>query len=208
MLGDDPSSVPRIDYHCPLGDLTMVEEQFDFVISNHSFEHQPDLVRHVQGVERLLVDGGCYVLIVPDRRYCFDHYCRNSTLADILEAYYDKRKVHTLRSLIQLRAQSTHNVAWRHWCGSHGGKRRDVESATKQAVQEWTTSNGAYVDAHAWQFTPKSFAEVVAALGSLGYISMRAARVYSTPVGRLEFCAVLEKPVDNAFAREDAASRH
>src|SRR5271170_7513118 len=66
--------------------------------------------------------------------------------------------------------------------------------AAREAVREWTAANGANIDVHARQFTPSSFKKLILSLGRLGYISMMPVRAYPTPVSRLEFCAVLEKP--------------
>jgi|HubBroStandDraft_5_1064220.scaffolds.fasta_scaffold66722_1 SAM-dependent methyltransferase len=192
QLNEDASRIPRIDYLSPSLDLAIVDEQFEVVLSSHCIEHQPDLIRHIQAVDRLLVDGGCYVLVIPDRRYCFDHYLRDSTLADVLDAYYAERKVHLLKSVIEHRALTTHNDSKRHWKGDHAME-KDVQHVAAQAVEEWKAADGGYVDVHAWQFTPASFRDIIDALAGLGYIAMKPARVYPTLYGWNEFYAVLEK---------------
>jgi SAM-dependent methyltransferase len=74
LHGLDSSTVPYIDYISPTGELSSVDRRFDVVISSHCLEHQPDLVRHLQEVGQLLFPGGDYFLLVPDKRYCFDHF--------------------------------------------------------------------------------------------------------------------------------------
>lgn len=192
-LNEDPSRIPRIDYLSPSCDLGIVHDQFELVLSSHCIEHQPDLIRHLRAVENLLVAGGCYVLLIPDRRYCFDHYLRDSTLADVLDAYYAERKVHTLKSVVEHRVLTTHNDSLRHWKGDHTSD-KDIVSTTRDAVREWEAAAGGYVDVHAWQFTPLSFQNIILTLGGLGYIALTPARVYPTLYGSNEFCAVLEKP--------------
>jgi SAM-dependent methyltransferase len=108
-LGLDPSGVPYIDYISPTGELSIVKRRFDVVISSHCLEHQPDFAAHVQGVGQLLLSGGAYFLLVPDKRYCFDHFIPTSNLAEVIVAHYERRKVHTLRSVIEHRALTTHN---------------------------------------------------------------------------------------------------
>jgi SAM-dependent methyltransferase len=80
-------AVPQIDFVSPTCDLTIVDETFDYVFSSHCIEHNPDLIGHLQTVERLLVPGGRYFVIVPDKRYCFDHFREVSTIADAIEAH-------------------------------------------------------------------------------------------------------------------------
>ena len=100
----DASRVPRIDYVSSAGDLSIVDERFEFVISSHCIEHQPDLIRHLREVERLLEPGGCYALVIPDRRFCFDHYLRDSAVEDVVQAFREQRKVHTFNSVVEHRA--------------------------------------------------------------------------------------------------------
>jgi hypothetical protein len=110
-----------------------------------------------------------------------------------MEPYYAKRKVHTLKSVIEHRALTRYNSPWRHWVGCQATD-KDVQNAAREVVREWTAANGANIDVHARQFTPSSFKKLILSLGGLGYISMMPVRAYPTPVSRLEFCAVLEKP--------------
>lgn len=69
------------------GDLYIIDRKFDIVFSCHMIEHAPDLISHLQMVHNLLVPGGYYFLIVPDKRYCFDHFKPESTTADVLYAH-------------------------------------------------------------------------------------------------------------------------
>jgi SAM-dependent methyltransferase len=74
--GVDPTSVPAIDYvmkNCSLDDIPV---QFDAILSSHAIEHQPDLVGHLQQVERRLAPGGRYFVLAPDKRFCFDRTWR------------------------------------------------------------------------------------------------------------------------------------
>ena len=72
--GHETSNVPEIHYVAPKGGFDMVDRKFSAVFSGHCIEHQPDLIRHFQGVSNVLEDDGRYYIACPDRRYCFDHY--------------------------------------------------------------------------------------------------------------------------------------
>lgn len=184
---------PEIDYVSPNGDLSIVGDTFDAVVSSHCIEHQPDLVRHLQLVDSLLRPGGRYYLIIPDKRYCFDHFIPESTIVDVITAHVERRNIHTLQSLIEHRAFICHNDPHRHWAGDHG-ELVDVRRLADLAAQEWRDSNGQYIDVHAWQFTPASFEQIINDLHSnFELISLQSSRVFPTPYGRLEFCAILKK---------------
>lgn len=192
QIGEDPSGVPQIDFVSPLGDLSIIGEKFALVASSHVIEHQPDLVAHLAQVERLLEPGGLYALVIPDCRYCFDHFIAPSTIADAVTACMEGRRVHGLGKVIEMRALTTHNDAVRHWHGDHGTP-DDVASMTREAIREWEASAGGYVDVHGWRFTPEIFREIMTLLNELGLSGLSPHRVYPTPYRAGEFCAVLEK---------------
>lgn len=56
-LGLEVARVPQVNYVSATADLSIVKDEFDVVISSHAIEHQPDLIRHLQQVEKLLVRG-------------------------------------------------------------------------------------------------------------------------------------------------------
>lgn len=185
--------VPRIDFVSEEGDLSVIREQFRLVLSSHAIEHTPDLIKHLAEVERILSEDGVYALMVPDCRYCFDHFISPSTIAEILQAHVEKKKVHTLASIIEHRALTTHNDAGRHWRNDHGAPTGTDANRVLAAMREWQNSAGKYVDVHAWQFTPDSFAQNITLLGELGLTRLKPIRVYQTIYGSNEFLAVLSK---------------
>ena len=69
QIGLPCDECPHINYVSPLADLSIVYEKFDFVVACHSLEHQPDLIRHLTDVERILNARGAYFIVVPDKRY-------------------------------------------------------------------------------------------------------------------------------------------
>ncbi len=195
-LNRKPAGVPHIDYVSATGDLGIVDRKFKAVVSAHAIEHQPDLVKHLSDVAGLLEDGGRYYLLIPDKRYCFDHFIAESTVADVYQAHVEGRDRHLLKSVIEHRALTTHNDALRHWAGDHsnGSYLASIPARTKAAIAEYEAANGGYVDVHAWQFTPPSFLRLIEQLSALDAINLVPEAVYETPYNRLEFMAVLRKP--------------
>lgn len=191
-IGLDPSGCPEIHYPLPTLDLGAISERFTAIVSSHNIEHQPDLIRHLQAVERLLHPGGRYFLLVPDKRYCFDHFLPETTIADILTAYMRKPKVHDIGSIIEHWALTTHNDSDRHWRGDHG--RPHIETTLeplRRAISKYESNPEHYVDVHAWQFIPESFDRLLSLIAELGYTRLRPQVVYPTVHGRNEFCAML-----------------
>ena len=190
-FSDQAASVPDIRWVSPEGDLSVVSQEFDAAFSSHCIEHQPDLIRHLEQVASVLKPDGNYYLIIPDKRYCFDHFLRESSADAIISAV--GRRNHAFLSIVEHRALTTHNDPERHWKGDHKdpGFEFSVGGRASAAAEEFFAADGAYVDVHAWQFTPASFARAVRALHATGHTRLTVKEVFATPYGRQEFTAVL-----------------
>jgi SAM-dependent methyltransferase len=189
-FGLDPSGIPSIDF---VGELSSIGGRFDVVLSSHCLEHQPDIVRHLQEVEQLLMPDGAYFLLVPDKRYCFDHFIPLSNLAEVIVAHREQRKTHTLRSVIECRALTTHNDNVRHWQGDHGIIFEGFEERLQAALEEYYVADGKYIDVHAWYFNPDSASAILSALQSMGLSKLEVQRVYPTRYGANEFWMILKR---------------
>jgi SAM-dependent methyltransferase len=195
-LGMDETKVPNIGWVSNGSDLSVVNDTFDAVVSSHAIEHQPDFVGHLNQVADLLKPNGSYYLLVPDHRYCFDHFLTPSTVAQVLGAHLENRTVHSLSSVVEHRALTTHNDPARHWAGDHGDPNENRASRIASAIQEISDANGAYIDVHAWYFTPRSFREVITDLSATKHISFSVQRMFPTRPNSNEFWAILQKHDD------------
>lgn len=210
----------KIHFVSPTGDLGVVDEKFDLVFSAHVIEHCPDLIEHFQGVSKILNKGGLYILIVPDKRYCFDYYHSESTLSEVIDAFANERKFPRLADVINGIYTRTHNNAVMHWLGIHGeryGRRNTPPDPDGRAeirgeyfqddgkgvhgegilrlVEKYAESLefGEYISAHNWRFTPDSFGYIIKTLNELKFIDLPLYRLCHTIWGRQEFIAMLEK---------------
>ena len=189
----DFSRTPLISYVLSSMPLSEIREHFDVVFSSHCIEHQPDFVRHLTDVEGLLRDGaGRYFLVIPDKRYCFDRFNNESTIADILEAYKEKRNAHTQKSIIEHTALLSHNDPVMHWSTPHARQPSVDCVKVNLAIDMYKKCDGGYIDVHAWYFTPESFSANVRMLKSLGLINLEIERIYCTRRDSIEFWAVLK----------------
>lgn len=191
--GHDTSNVPQIHYVAPKGGFDMVDRTFSAVFSGHCIEHQPDLVRHLQGVSGVLEDGGRYYIACPDKRYCFDHYAPETVIVDVLAAYHEKRSVHQARSFLIQGLSRAHNDSERHWAHDHGPRQYEGYKDAKREIFGFIPNDGTYHDTHAWQFTPGSFFQIMSFLYEVGLSDLAPERVYHTRFGTNEFTAVLRK---------------
>lgn len=210
----------KIDFVGANGDLSVVDETFDIVFSCHVIEHTPDLVEHLRGTGKILNTGGLYVMLVPDKRYCFDYYHAESTLSEVIDAFANERKIPRLADVINFAYTRTHNNAALHWLGIHGkryGYRDtplepdanvsimdekffdDGKGASFQQLSHMVErysdalEQGKYISAHNWRFTPDNFGYIVDVLNKLTLIDLTLYRLCHTIWGRQEFVAILEK---------------
>jgi SAM-dependent methyltransferase len=193
-LGHADASPPHIDYVSSNGDLQIIDESFDFVVSSYCLEHQPDLIKHLRDVESILKPGGCYLGLVPDKRYCHDHFMSESTIAGILDAHHTHRTTHALRSVIEHVALSAHNDHFRHWDGDHGEQFEDLDARIRTSIQAFERAKGEYVDVHSWYFTPASTVQILETLRRMNYICLQCIRCYETRKYQNDFWLILQKP--------------
>ena len=211
----------KIDFVGANGDLSVINETFNIVFSSHVIEHCPDLVEHLRGVGRILNKGGVYILIIPDKRYCFDYYHSESTLSEVLDAFAGRRKISRLADVMNLAYTSTHNNAVLHWLGIHGerygyrktphvesdarveimgeyffddGKGASLEKLSHM-VEKYSEAlaNEKYISTHNWRFTPDNFRYIFDMLNELRLVDLKIYRLCHTIWGRQEFIAMLEK---------------
>ena len=192
-IGYDPTNIPEIDFVERSGNLTAVSQTFDYAVSSHVVEHQPNLIKHLNDVYNLLTDGGCYFAIVPDKRYCFDHFIPESNLAQVIDAHANGLTRHPLGRLIEHRVLTTHNDAIRHWQGDHGERHASLNVRYQIALEEYRQAEGGYIDVHGWYFTPDSFRQIIEGLRQIGLTFFNPIRIYPTLYGSLEFWAILQK---------------
>lgn len=189
-IGLDPALCPA-EIHYTQGLEDAAGAAFDAIFSSHNIEHQPDPVSHLNQAAAALAPGGLYLMLVPDKRYCFGHFIPETTLADILGAHAEKRSVHTAAHVIEHVAFTCHNDSLAHWHGDHGPPPDGLDGRVEKALSKIEEARGGYIDVHAWQFTPTNFRQIMGGLHRLGLSPFELARVYQTPYGRNEFAAIL-----------------
>ena len=112
-------------------DQLVGSRRFDHVVASHVCEHVPDLSWWLAELRLVLKPYGSIRLIVPDKRYTFDHQRRDSTLADVLAAFVDRRRRPGSREVLDfwLNYQAVdRSAAWR-------GRYPDPDALTVDRMQ-------------------------------------------------------------------------
>lgn len=68
---------------------------YDWIIASHIIEHTPDLIGFINDCDTILKDDGVISLVIPDKRYCFDHYRPITGISKIIDSHFQKNKIHT-----------------------------------------------------------------------------------------------------------------
>ena len=165
--------IPYIHHVEKTGNLSKINKKYDIILSSNCIEHQLNLIDHLNQVYDLLNDGGLYIVICPDKRYCFDHFLPETNLADVIEDFYLNRKRHSLKAFLEHSLLTCHNYPERHWNDDHG-KSGDFKNKilTKDDIEKYFYNESIYEDVHNYKFTPLNFEEIITSLKEMNYIEL------------------------------------
>lgn len=174
----------------------LIKDKFDMVISSHNIEHQPDLIGYLNNIESVLQDDGRLYLIIPDCRFCFDHFKHDTKLHQVLAAHLTKQKQPPIDVLIEDVILKTHNNCILHRNGDHGETQENNADLVKQEYNKLKAllegpDPMPYIDAHVWKFHPQGFKSIITMLKTLGLISFDIELCTNTR--DIEFYAILKK---------------
>jgi len=209
--GVDPGRIEEVDIIWRGGPL---EEAFPpeargshaALIACHVLEHIPDPIGFLLAAERLLMPAGALLLALPDKRWCFDLFRPLSTTGQVLAAHLRRDSRHTAANLFDQMAYSAVRDGSGGW--GPGATAEPLLVHSLEQAASWFEQGGQqadYVDCHAWQFTPASFALLVLELGELGAIDWRVDWIRPEPA--MEFLVRLRRGrqvFDSPAAREAA----
>ncbi len=192
IQGLDTNGVPQINYHNEFGDLSVIKKRYPLVFSSHVIEHQPNFIKHLLQAQDLLLPGGSYILIIPDKRYCFDHFLPESSLVEIIRVHENNKKEPDFYDLFEHRALTTHNDSGQHWRGEHGiYPNVNLKTLWDNSILEWQGKK-TYIDVHCWKFTPESFEHIINILNILNILRFKVDLILETDYEDLEFLVILK----------------
>lgn len=176
----------------PIETLIPAGLRFDLIYGSHSLEHQVDLVGHLQSLARLLKPGGRVIELIPDLRACFDALRFPTVTADALLAHQRQTPVHQGKQVFDAMSREIVTNHGFRICDADldGATFRHTLTQAQAAMLAAAQPGAAYVDTHAWTFTPESFELLLIELRLLRLIELMPNWV-SRPYGN-QFFALLE----------------
>lgn len=199
--GVDTDLIPDIDYALiqpdgrtvGLVEATAAGAPFAWVVASHVIEHVPDLIGWLEEIAEITEDGAALLLVVPDRRYCFDVNRPPTTVGQLLQAHQDRDTRPSIRAVYDYLSSVVDNDARALWRGDTPGYDRRLHTLQEAQEKVADTLEGTYVDCHVWLFTPQSFVEQLHELRITGRSAWMVERVVPTAVHDVEFTAVLRR---------------
>ncbi|MGN7998551.1 methyltransferase domain-containing protein [Sphingomonas sp. 22176] len=202
--GVDTSRVPEIDFVWDGTSYSQLigDDRFDWVVASHVIEHVPCIISFLQDCSNILDHGGVLALAVPDKRYCFDYYRPQSSLARVIDSMGSKQPTPGALAEMVINASALGGDIC--WVGGRVGMPELIHSAGEAKAASLAAAEQ-YRDTHVWAFTPNSFRLLIYDLRALGFIDLGEIRFQPTLDGEFyiqlarENCAALNR-VDLARA--------
>lgn len=168
-----------------------LSEKFDIISGSHVIEHIADVVSWLNQLAMIMKPGGTVFLAVPDKRYTFDYYRKESTAVEMVRAStigLSKPDVWQLFDHFYYHQKVECDEIWEGKAPPKFRPRFDLAEALKKA----TKASLNYTDAHCWVFTPESFERSMDDLFVGRFINLHVAHIEPPRAGSNEFWVVLK----------------
>jgi len=182
--GVDTSGIEPVDYIWKgesYRELTGKSKHYDWAIASHVIEHAPDLIDFINGCDEVLKDGGVFSLVIPDKRYCFDHFRPISGLGRVIDCHLNKNTVHSTGVVVEYYLNVVARGGAIAWGKGHQGEYNFVHGLkdASDALNK-VEDRSSYADFHSWCFVPSSFRLIIEDLNALGLIKLKEVGFHET----------------------------
>lgn len=188
LLHVQTSTIQEIDYVSGADDMSIVEGKYDVLLSVNDLGRHPNLIVHLQQCESLLAPGGMMFCVVPDKRYSYDYFTPETSLAVLLARYHENDNTHHLEHSLAL-GVATHYNGRSHWAGRHGNRETNLEARVNAILSGETEVAARHVNSS--YFTPAGFRDILCSLQKLKLTRLAVERLYPPVYGNNEFYVVL-----------------
>lgn len=154
---------------------------YDWIIASHVAEHTPDLIGFLNDCDSLLKDTGVLSLVLPDKRYCFDHFRPITSISKLIDNHHQKATRHSQGVVAEYFlnvVKRSDRIAWDDCTGGAFQFSHSLQSSL-DAIREYNDDDE-YLDVHSWCFVPHSFRLIIHDLHLLGLIPFKEIGFYQT----------------------------
>lgn len=162
-------------------DLTGKKNHYDWIVACHVIEHTPDLISFLNDCETVLNEQGVLALVVPDKRYCFDHFRPLTGLARVVDSHARQTRIHSEGTAAEYFMQVVSRGGQNDWHSFNTGPFAHIHTAQEAKLAIHAIRDlGQFLDLHAWCFVPSSFRLLMHDLYLLGYTRLQEVAFYPT----------------------------
>jgi SAM-dependent methyltransferase len=147
-------------------------ERFDWIFASHVVEHTPDLISFINECASILKPDGSLFLVVPDKRYTFDVFRQRSSLASVIDAHIEKRKMPSVGAIADFLFYLGVRKEGISLFDEISNPYMPAGDMSKQLIEEMKSCES-YKDVHVWAFTPSHFRLIIETLFNAGLINLR-----------------------------------
>jgi len=155
-------------------ELTGKQKYYDWIISSHVIEHNPDIIKFINDCDAILKDDGVLCLVIPDKRYCFDHYRAITGISKVIDTHLSQATVHPPGTVADYFLNVVSQSGQIAWSSNTTGEYKLIHSIAdaRQTMNNFIDQN-VYLDVHGWCFVPHSFRLIINDLFYLGLIPLQ-----------------------------------
>ncbi|MBK3736567.1 methyltransferase domain-containing protein [Azospirillum brasilense] len=174
LSSDHIEDVDYVTNGGPVSKAVEEENCFDYIVASHMIEHCVDFIGFLKDCETLLKPDGALVLVVPDKRNCFDVFQSLSSVGEMLDIHQKLPRKHASGKLFDHLAYAggrNGHIVWPHGCPVELGFVHSLPEAL--AAFQLAEASDEYRDCHSWRFTPSSFRLIVNDLHEIGSVRLK-----------------------------------
>jgi len=164
-----------------LDELTQQKNYYDWIIASHVIEHIPDFIGFLNNCAAVLKENGVISLVVPDKRFCFDHFRPITGISKIIDSHLQKNILHSPGTVVEQTLNAVHRggaIAWDKETTSEYIIKNKFNIALKKMNK--VINEHKYIDSHAWCFVPSSFRLMIHDLFMLMFIPFQELAYFPT----------------------------
>ncbi|MBV9859461.1 MAG: methyltransferase domain-containing protein [Alphaproteobacteria bacterium] len=180
----------------------------DYIVASHVIEHVPDAIGWLLELFEMVRVGGRVILLVPDRRHTMDYHRRETSPADLIDAWFRRLRRPSPAQIFDFASRNVDSAgklgtrSFERGVPFEEARRHYTDAdALRLATHSW--ASGEYLDIHCTVWTPASFVHAMVTLAQLGIINMH---VCDPVERRIEFAIHLIKQGEPAVAHPGGES--
>ncbi len=169
--------------------------KFDYVIASHVIEYVPDMIGFLKEAAQILRVDGFLSLAIPDKRYSFDYFRKDTLLADLIDAHLRHLRHPSSRQVFDHFVNARHVSCTDAWSGPLHEQMvphaHTIEDAWQKARA--VSESDRYPDCHCQVFTPASFFSLLRGLFELDLVDLKVSQFWATAPNESEFFVTLRR---------------